>query len=207
MALMSRNQTVELHGRRVVLRPLVAGDFDEWRAVRAQSREWLRKWEPRIPVGHPDPEDDRRAFAARCGARERERELGAGYGFGIFVAGGLVGEVNISNIQRGPFQSAYIGYWISEPAAGRGYTPESVVCVLRFAFEDLSLHRVQISIIPRNEASRRVVEKLGIRDEGVAERYLEINGVWEDHMRYAITSEEWAERGRSLVEAWLAPAQ
>ena len=61
----------------------------------------------------------------------------------------------------------------------------------RTAFEDLHLHRVQISIIPRNTASRRVVEKLEIRDEGVAQRYLEINGVWEDHIRYAITVEEW----------------
>ena len=69
--------------------------------------------------------------------------------------------------------------------------PEALVPLCRAAFDDLRLHRVQISIIPRNTASRRVVEKLGIRDEGVAQRYLEINGVWEDHVRYAITVEEW----------------
>ena len=73
----------------------------------------------------------------------------------------------------------------------------------RFAFEDLGLHRVQIAIIPRNAASRRVVEKLGIRDEGIAVRYLEINGVWEDHVRYAITAEEWAERREGYVKEWL----
>ena len=77
------------------------------------------------------------------------------------------------------------------------------MCVCRSAFEELGLHRVQISIIPRNTASRRVVEKLGIRDEGIAERYLEINGVWEDHIRYAITAEEWDERGDALVKEWL----
>ena len=65
---------------------------------------------------------------------------------------------------------------------------------------ELHLHRVQISIIPRNAASRRVVEKLDIREEGVAVRYLEINGVWEDHVRYAITAEEWAERRDDLLE-------
>jgi ribosomal-protein-alanine N-acetyltransferase len=64
---------------------------------------------------------------------------------------------------------------------------------------------VQISIIPRNTASRRVVEKLGIRDEGTAERYLEIAGVWEDHIRYAITVEEWEERKDALVKEWLDP--
>ena len=76
-----------------------------------------------------------------------------------------------------------------------------VVC--KFAFEQLGLHRLQISIIPRNKASRRVMEKLQYREEGVAQRYLEINGAWEDHVRYAITSEEWEERRDELSAAWL----
>ena len=73
---------------------------------------------------------------------------------------------------------------------------------LRFAFEELRLHRVQIAIIPRNIASRRVVEKLEIREEGTAVRYLEIDGNWEDHVRYAITSEEWETRRKELLRAW-----
>ena len=87
--------------------------------------------------------------------------------------------------------------------AGRGLVPEAVVVTLRFAFEAISLHRVEISIIPRNTASRRVVEKLGIREEGIALRFLEIDGEWEDHVRYGITAEEWAVRERELVEEWL----
>jgi len=83
--------------------------------------------------------------------------------------------------------------------------PEAVVATLRFAFEDLGLHRVEISIIPRNRSSRRVVEKLGIRMEGIALRYLEIDGRWEDHARYAITAEEWSERRGPLIEEWLVP--
>ena len=75
--------------------------------------------------------------------------------------------------------------------------------VARFAFEELRLHRIQIAIIPRNRASRRVVEKLEIREEGVALRYLEINGAWEDHVRYAITAEDWAERGPELCADWI----
>ena len=75
--------------------------------------------------------------------------------------------------------------------------------VARHAFEDLHLHRIQIAIIPRNTASRRVVEKLEIREEGIAERYLEINGVWEDHIRYAITAEEWDERREELLKEWV----
>ncbi len=65
------------------------------------------------------------------------------------------------------------------------------------------MHRLQISIIPRNRASRRVAEKLELRSEGVAHRYLEINGTWEDHIRYAITAEEWAERRGELLAAWV----
>jgi len=138
------------------------------------------------------------AFTSRCAARQRERQLGTGFGFGVFRDGKLIGEMNVSSIQRGPFQNAYIGYWIDERVAGQGYIPEALIVAMRFAFEEVRLHRLEISIIPRNQPSRRVVEKLGIRQEGMAERYLEINGIWEDHIRYAITAEEWAERKNEL---------
>jgi ribosomal-protein-alanine N-acetyltransferase len=192
-----------LFGRRVVLRPLVPADFAAWRDVRRRNVEWLTKWEPTRLVGQPDVIEDAHAFAIRCSARERERQMGAGYGFGVFADGEFAGEMNLSSIQRGPFQNAYVGYWIDEAKAGNSYTPEALVVVCRYAFEELALHRLQISIIPRNRASRRVVEKLQIRDEGIAVRYLEINGTWEDHIRYAITSEEWSDRRDELLTAWI----
>jgi ribosomal-protein-alanine N-acetyltransferase len=194
-----------LHGRRVTLRPLEIDDFPAWQEVRRRNHDRLLVWEPRRILGAPDPIESRDAFAIRCGARQRERQLGTGYGYGIFVDEGstFAGEINLSIVQRGPFQSSYVGYWIDEAQAGCGYTPEALVCVCRAAFEDLNLHRVQVSIIPRNTPSRRVVEKLAIRDEGTARRYLEINGVWEDHIRYAITAEEWDERGKDLIRDWL----
>ena len=205
----------ELHSKRVLLRPLVLSDFGAWREVRQRNREWLTKWEPKPPPGQPDDTESKPAFNARCGAREREWQLGTGYGFGIFVEGAgrpaqgaaraLAGEINLSGIQRGPFQNSYVGYWIDEAQAGNGYVPESLVTVARFAFEDLRLHRIQVAIIPRNRASRRVVEKLALRDEGVAVRYLAINGRWEDHIRYAMTAEEWAERSQELVDQWIGP--
>lgn len=200
---LTRASGQELTGRRVVLRPLVVNDFEAWREVRIRGRDWLLKWEPRPLAGQPDAVEDRRVFAARCAARERERQLGTGYGFGVFVGGRFAGEINLSSVQRGPFQNAYVGYWIDEAMAGFGYTPEAFVVLARFAFEDLALHRLQVSIIPRNRASRRVAEKLGLRDEGIAVRYLEINGVWEDHVRYALTSEEWTERREDFLRTWL----
>jgi ribosomal-protein-alanine N-acetyltransferase len=195
--------TATLIGRRVVLRPLVVEDFPAWREVRRRNADWLLKWEPHRTPGAPDPVENRDAFAVRCGARQRERQLGTGFGYGIFVEGHFAGEINLSIVQRGPFQSAYVGYWIDEALAGNGYMPEALVCVCRAAFEELHLHRVQISIIPRNTPSRRVVEKLKIRDEGIAQRYLEINGTWEDHIRYAMTVEEWEERREELLQTWV----
>jgi ribosomal-protein-alanine N-acetyltransferase len=192
----------ELFGRRVMLRAIRAEDFAQWREVRLRNGDWLLKWEPQRLAGHPDVARDRNAFLARCNARERERQLGTGYGFGIFVEGQLAGEINLNSVQRGPFQNAYVGYWIDEAHAGKGYVPESLVVVCRHGFEELDLHRLQIAIIPRNQSSRRVVEKLGIREEGLAVRYLEINGVWEDHLRFAITSEEWKERRDDLLGEW-----
>ena len=190
-------------GRRVVLRPLIVSDFGAWREVRRRNEEWLTKWEPsRIP-GQPDVIEDKDAFAVRCSARQRERQLGTGYGFGVFVDGQFGGEINLSSVQRGPFQSAYVGYWIDEKLAGKGYTPEAVVVLARYVFDELHLHRIQIAIIPRNTASRRVVEKLDIREEGTALRYLEINGEWEDHVRYAMTIEDWLERREQLLTDWV----
>ena len=192
-----------LHGQRVMLRALQVSDFEEWKKVRLDNAEWLTKWEPTRPVGMPDVINDRNAFAARCNARDRERHLGSGYGFGIFVEEKFCGEINVSSIQRGPFQSCYVGYWIDEGHTGNSYTPEALAVVLKYAFEELSLHRVQVAIIPRNASSRRVVEKLSLRDEGIAERYLEINGEWEDHIRFALTTEEWDKRKGEIIKRWI----
>ncbi len=199
---MIRTSSLVLSGRRVTLRPLAVEDFEQWQEVRRRCADWLSKWEPARIEGYPDPVEDRRAFAARCGARERERQLGSGYGFGVFVGSRFAGEMNLSGIQRGPFQNGFIGYWIDEALAGNSYTPEALAVLLRFCFEDLGLHRIQIAIIPRNTASRRVVAKLDLREEGVAERFLEINGVWEDHVCYAITTEEWDERSERYTHEW-----
>jgi ribosomal-protein-alanine N-acetyltransferase len=196
---------VVLRGKRITLRPLTVNDFDQWHEVRTRCAEWLEKWEPSRPPGAPDVIGSRSAFAARCRARDRERQLGTGFGFGIFVGPRFCGEINLNGVQRGPFQSAYVGYWVDEACAGQSYVPEAVVVISQHGFEDLGLHRLQIAIIPRNTPSRRVMEKVAYREEGIAVRYLEINGTWEDHVRYAITGEEWADRRSELLDEWVHP--
>ncbi len=195
---------LRLYGRRVVLRPLVPQDFTGWSEVRRRNGDWLTVWEPLKLPHHPDPETNREVFAARCGARDRERLAGTQYAFGIFVDGAFAGEINLNNVVRGAFQSATIGYWIDKARAGRSFMSEAVVVLSQFAFEELGLHRIEVCIIPRNSNSRRVMEKLHLREEGIAERFLEINGVWEDHVRYGLTREEWDDRRDALFAEWLS---
>ncbi len=200
---MSSGAAILLYGKRVMLRPLTTSDWTQWAEVRARNDDWLRPWEPMRPVNLLDPTSDSDAFAARCAARERDRQMGIAYGFGIFIDGEFAGEVNLNGIVRGAQQGGTIGYWIDQARAGHRYIAEGVAVVLRFAFEQLHLHRVEICIVPRNHNSRRVMEVLNIREEGVALRYLEINGTWEDHMRFGITAEEWWLRQSELTTGWL----
>lgn len=192
-----------LYGRRVLLRPLVPPDFDAWSEVRHRNHDWLTIWEPMRLSHLPDPTYDRDAFASRCAQRDRERQNGIAYAFGMFIDGDFAGEVNLNMVQRGALMSATVGYWIDELHAGHSYIAEGVAVLMRHSFEDLGLHRLEICIVPRNHNSRRVMEKLSIRDEGTALRFLEINGVWEDHVRYAITVEEWDQRRDAYVRQWL----
>jgi ribosomal-protein-alanine N-acetyltransferase len=169
---------LRLFGCRVMLRPLVPQDFPAWREVRQRNEGWLTPWEPRRPLPQFDPSVNRNAFASRCAARERDSAAGLSFGFGLFVDDRFCGEVNINHILRGAIQTGTIGYWIDERDAGRGLVAEGVVVVM---------------------------EKLEIREEGVAVRALEINGVWEDHVRYGFTAEEWQMRANDLRERWLLP--
>jgi len=194
---------IRLYGRRVLLRPLSGSDWQAWSEVRTRNEDWVLPWEPLRPAGLLDPSRDRDAFNARCHARDRDRQLGVAFGFGLFVGNDLAGEVNLNGVVRGAQQTGTIGYWIDERHAGQRYVPEAVVALFKFAFEQLHLHRIEICIVPRNTNSRRVMEVLAIREEGTAQRFLEINGVWEDHVRFAITVEEWDARHDELAASWL----
>ena len=131
---------------------------------------------------------------------EAEREAGVAYGFAIVEGSSprpIVGIVTLSMVVRAAWQNGNLGYWVLESRGRRGYATEAVRLVLAFAFDTLALHRVQAGVMPRNLRSIRVLEKNGFRREGLAERYLRIAGRWEDHVIFAITSEEWAVGGRS----------
>jgi len=106
----------------------------------------------------------------------------------------LVGVINLNEIVRGLFQSAYAGYYAFAPHAGAGNMAAGLALVLNEAFGPLGLHRVEANVQPKNESSRRLVAGLGFRLEGLSARYLKIGGRWCDHERWAMLAEDWQKR-------------
>ncbi len=104
--------------------------------------------------------------------------------------GAILGVVNINEIVRGAFRSAYLGYWIGAPFARQGYMSEGLRLAVRHAFRTLGLHRVEANIIPHNRPSIALVRGAGFRKEGLSPRYLRIDGRWQDHERWALLADE-----------------
>ena len=117
-----------------------------------------------------------------------------GASFFIFLrdSGELVGVADLSEIVRGPLQSAYFGYFAFSPHAGKGLMREGVSLVLDRSFGSMRLHRLEANIQPGNVSSRALVRSLGFRQEGYSRRYLRLNRRWQDHERWAILAEDWA---------------
>ncbi len=178
-----RRETPELEGDKVRLRMPRAGDYREWAELRASSRAFLEPWEPRWM---PD-EFERSAWRLRISHYRRDHAQGAAMAFFMFERGHgrLVGGITLGNIRHGVSKSAQIGYWIGQPYAGQGLMTDAVRTLSRFAFGELSLHRIEAACIPENSRSIRVLEKAGFRREGLMRSYLRINGVWQDHYLYA----------------------
>ncbi|TVX92640.1 GNAT family N-acetyltransferase [Paenibacillus agilis] len=108
----------------------------------------------------------------------------------IFKEDTIIGSIALSNIIRGAFQSCHLGYKMDEREQGKGIMTEALRAVIVVAFQQLQLHRIEANIMPSNKASMRVVEKLGFDHEGLARKYLKINGVWEDHIHMVLLNEE-----------------
>ncbi|HLL64238.1 MAG TPA: GNAT family protein [Micromonosporaceae bacterium] len=189
----------------VVLRPYRRTDIHEWVAVRRFNENWLAHWEP-TPYGSWRTLNSPAAFRAVYADMRRSGRDGTSMPFAICLWSPdgqqrLVGQLTLSNIVRRAFCSAYAGYWVDSRVAGRGIMPTALALAVDHAFSSGGLHRIEVNIRPENAASRRVVEKLGFRQEAYHHRYLHIDGDWRDHLGYAVTAEDLIGDG-GLVARW-----
>ena len=192
IAALSPSLTTRVVTERLILRPPRSSDVPELRRLLRANGDHLRPWEP-APSTTEDP-TSLTAVTNRVTRHRRDWKRGDAFVLLLTLrAPGetIVGRITLGGILRGAFQNAYVGYWIDREHQGKGLMTEGMRGALGFGFGPGRLHRIQIAIMPRNAASLRVVAKLGIRREGLAERYLQIAGGWEDHVIFAITREEW----------------
>lgn len=167
--------------KRVVLREPSWRDWGECRELARVSHKLHRPW-----VAPPATADDYRAYLKQIRSERRQ---------GLLVCrrddARIAGVINMNEIVRGVFCSTYLGYYAHADHAGQGYMTEGLGLALRYGFQRLKLHRMEANIIPENEPSSRLVQRLGFRLEGRSPRYLKIGGRWRDHDRWALTIEDW----------------
>ena len=173
-----------LRGKRFYLRPPLASDWRMWAEVRAESREFLEKWEPTWPADALS----RLGFRRRIRLYQRDARADQAYAFFVFSGGDdqLVGGITYSNIRRGVTQSASAGYWVGKRFARQGVMAAAISLTVDWAFEEMGLHRVEAACLPENQPSADLLRKCGFTEEGYARRYLRINGRWQDHRLFAI---------------------
>jgi len=186
----------------LTLRPLRRRDQRAWEEQRRANEDWLTPWDATSPVPGAGPT----SFGQMVRWHGRQGRAGSSFTWGIALdedAPGrdrLIGLLSLSGVQYGSVLSGSIGYWIDRRHAGRGLTPTAVAMAADWAFRELGLHRVEVNIRPENAASLRVVEKLGLREEGLRRDYLHVDGAWRDHRSFAITADEVPE---GLLARWL----
>lgn len=176
-----------LRDGRALIRVPDMGDYEQWAALRAQSRAFLTPWEPIWPAN----DLTRTAFRSRIRQYWRDIDEDVAYPYFIFDRSGetLVGALTLSNVRRGVAQTATLGYWIGEAHARQGYMTAAVRLICDFAFRHLGLHRVEAACLPHNTPSIGLLRKCGFAHEGLAKGYLKIAGEWHDHLLFARLSD------------------
>lgn len=179
--------TVSVIGPRVMLRSFRPTDAEILQELERRNRYAFAAVMP--------PRDDD-YFTLRAAARRIERDQALwradqAYAFAIVFEGQLVGRVALSNVVRGAWQNATLGYWVDVPFQRQGLATEAVSGVVLAAFRHMALHRLQAAVMPRNLASIAVVRRCGFYMEGLAPKYLNIHGKWEDHYIFSRTCEDY----------------
>ena len=177
-----------IRGKGLYLRYPRMADFPVWAKLRAESREFLTPWEPIWA----DDELTRSAVRRRIKRYQKETRLDSAYVFFVLRESdnALIGGCTISNVRRGVTQCCTLGYWIGSQFARQGYMTQALRLLLPFVFRTLGLHRIEAACLIDNDASKSLLARVGFQQEGLARRYLLINGEWADHLLFALLKEE-----------------
>lgn len=173
----------------VYLRPLRRRDGAAWRNMRLEDRARIERWDATSPVSWAE-RHNAAAWRVHFALMRRAARHGGCLPFAVTVDGKFVGQVTLGGVSRGALSSAWVGYWVSSSVAGHGVATAAVALAVVHALGTAGLHRVEATIDPENTASRAVAQHLGMREEGLLRRYLDIHGAWRDHILYALTVEE-----------------
>lgn len=175
-----KNKQLRVDGKRVFLRYPKRKDAERFLALSKSSVNFHR--------GLVSPPKDKKSF-------EKHLEISKSNAHEMFLiceksSESIIGVMNLSQIFYGKFKNAYLGYYLFEKYSRQGYMTDAILTVLRFAFRDLKLHRLEANIQPNNFSSIGLVKKCGFRYEGLSQKYLKIGGIWRDHERWAIIRED-----------------
>ena len=176
-----------MKGKKVFLRPPKAEDFAEYARLAKQSEKFHRGL---IKMAKTQKDFD--AFLERSESEENECFL-------VCHAEdrAIAGMINLSQIFRGAFQNAYLGYGLGVKFTRQGLMTEAVELILKYAFEDLRLHRIEANVQPHNTASIGVLQKNSFRKEGFSRKYLKVGGRWRDHERWAVIAEDYKSKSKN----------
>ena len=181
-------RTCRLDGERVIVR------LPEQRDIASIVRHF-RENETHLAEFSPFPNEFLSEAFWRIQVEAQRREFAGDHGCKTFLFElddrTVIGSANLSVIVRGAFQSAYLGYALAAARQGHGLMHEALSLLVRFAFDDLRLHRIMANYMPRNAKSAAVLKRLGFSVEGLAHEYLLINGVWEDHVLTSLANPDW----------------
>lgn len=178
-----------LETERLILRTLSLEDAEELYRFRTENAEFFKPWSPLYHKDYFTPEYHKNNLVQI----ESDILKGSLVQFGVYTKTApekMIGSVVFSNIIMGPFKSCFLGYRIDKDEINKGYAAEAITAGCNYMFTQRKLHRIEANIIPRNTASIRAIEKAGFVHEGISKKYLNINGVWEDHLHYVLLNDD-----------------
>lgn len=186
--------------QRLMIRGATSADYPQWKFVRARNYDYLKPFEPSWPVGCLSQD----FFERRVRRLDDDWRNDRTYAFVLFSKddGALIGGLNINNVARGAANYGSLGYWLDEAAQGRGYMTEAGFAVLDYAFTALHMSRMNAAILPHNDKSRAMLERLGFAEEGFAKKYIQIDGRRQDHVLFGLNAEDFSMPGPTRPTAF-----